>query len=121
MDEDFVCWFVWLFVGSKPEKLYFASGWEGSKPPGRGHTRGETQNCDVYTKDSGTTLRAHVLVNPWLTPKLTGWLASLDLRKLQDASSSTELRPPMPGMACSEVSSFFLLFFPLFHLFRIRN
>ena len=36
----------------------------------------------MHTKDSGTTVRARVLVNPWITPyKLTGWLASLDLRK----------------------------------------
>ena len=69
--------FVCLFVGMKPEKLY-SSRWEGSKPPGRGHTRAEAQTATCIP-DSGTN---HVLVNPLLTPcKLTGWLASLDLRK----------------------------------------
>ena len=59
----FVCLFVCLFVGIKPEKLYSASCWDGSKPPGSGHTRAEAQNRDVHTKDSGTH---HVLVNLWL-------------------------------------------------------
>jgi len=76
--ENIFFLFVCLFVGINPEKLYPASFWEGSKPPGSGHTRAEAQNSDVHTKDSGTN---HVLVSPWLTPKLTGWLASLDLRK----------------------------------------
>ena len=35
--------FVWLFVGLKPDKPYSASCWEGSKPPGSGHTRAEAQ------------------------------------------------------------------------------
>ena len=74
--------FVCLFVGIKPEKLYSFSCGEGSKPPGSGHTEAEAQIRDVHTKDRGTTVRAHVLVNKWLTPyKFTGWLASLDLRE----------------------------------------
>jgi len=40
---------------------------------------GRGTNRDVHTKDSGTY---NVPVNLWLTLyKLTGWLASLDLRK----------------------------------------
>jgi len=36
----------------------------------------------VNTKDRGTTVRAHELVNPWLKPyKLTGWLAWQYLRE----------------------------------------
>ena len=62
----FICLFVvYLFVGTKPEKLYYASCWEGNKQPGSGHTRVDAQNRDVHTKDSGTT---NVLVNPWITP-----------------------------------------------------
>jgi len=50
----------------------------------------------VRTKDSGTT---HVLVNLWLTLKLTGWLASLDMTKAtSDAFSATKRHPPMPCM-----------------------
>jgi len=60
----FVCLFVGLFVGIKPEKLYSASFWEGSKPSGSCHTRAEAQNCDVHTKDSSTN---HVLANLGLT------------------------------------------------------
>jgi len=41
----FVCFC--LFVGIKPEKLYSASCWEGSKPPGSDHTRTETQTMCV--------------------------------------------------------------------------
>ena len=48
----YIC-FVCLFVcWNKPNKLYSASSWEGSKPPGSGHTRAEAQNRDVHTKDS---------------------------------------------------------------------
>jgi len=39
--------FVCLFVGIKPEKLYPASCWEGSKPPGSDHTRAEAQTTCV--------------------------------------------------------------------------
>jgi len=42
---SFECLFVCLFVGIKPEKLYSASYWEGSKPPGSGHTRTETHTA----------------------------------------------------------------------------
>ena len=44
--------FVCLFIGTRPDKLYTTSCWEGSKPPGSGHTRSEAQNRDVYTKDT---------------------------------------------------------------------
>jgi len=74
--------FVCLFVGIKPEKLYSAPCWEESKPPESGHTRAEAHTTTCIPKDSGTTVWAHVPLNPWSTPcKLTGWLASLDLRK----------------------------------------
>jgi len=42
--------FVCMFVGIKPEKLYFASCWEGSKPHGSGHTRAEAQTATCIPK-----------------------------------------------------------------------
>ena len=48
--------FVCLFVGIKPENPYSTScGWEGSKPPGSGHTRTEAQTatCLPRPKVSG--------------------------------------------------------------------
>ena len=39
-----------MFVGIKPEKLYFASCWEGSKPHGSGHTRAEAQTATCIPK-----------------------------------------------------------------------
>jgi len=44
----FVCLFVCLFVQIRPEKLYSASCWEGSKPPGNDHTRAETQTTFLF-------------------------------------------------------------------------
>jgi len=44
------CLFVWLFVGIKPVKLYSASCWKGSKPPGSGHTRAEAQTATCIPK-----------------------------------------------------------------------
>jgi len=70
--------FVCLFFGINPKKLYSASCWEGSKPPGNDHTRAEAQTTCI--PKTGTN---HVRVNLWLTLyQLTGWLASLDLRQL---------------------------------------
>ena len=37
----FVCLFVCLFVGINPEKICFASCWEGIQPPGSDYTRAE--------------------------------------------------------------------------------
>ena len=65
--------FVCFFVGRKPEKLYCASSWEGSKLPWEWSHTGRGTNHDVHIKDSGTN---HVLVNLLLTPELTAWLAS---------------------------------------------
>ena len=50
-------------------------------------------------KDSGTN---HVRINRWLTLyKLTGWLASLDLRKpYTDVSSTTEMTTPYALLFC---------------------
>jgi len=39
-----------LFVEIKPKKLYSASCWEGSKPPGSGHTRAEAQTATCIPK-----------------------------------------------------------------------
>ena len=41
--------FVCLFVGIKPEKLYSVSYWEGSKPPGSGHTRSGHTRAEAHT------------------------------------------------------------------------
>ena len=72
----FVCLFVcWNKTRKTTLRLLF--DWEGSKPPGSGHTRAEAQTTCV--PKTGTY---YVRVNPWLTLyKLTGWLASLDLRQ----------------------------------------
>ena len=74
-----ICLFVCLFVGINPEKLYSSSfSWREVNPLGviTHRHRHSLRACD---KDSGTD---HVRVNQWLTLyKLTGWLASLDLRK----------------------------------------
>ena len=40
--------FVCLSVGIKAEKLYSASCWEGSKPPGSGYTRAEAPTEWIY-------------------------------------------------------------------------
>jgi len=47
--------FVCLFVGIKPQKLFFASCWEGSKPPGSDHTRAEAQTTCVPKTAAQTT------------------------------------------------------------------
>ena len=47
--------FFCLLVGIKTEKLYSASCWEGSKPPGSDHTRAEAQTTCIPTTAVQTT------------------------------------------------------------------
>jgi len=71
----FVCW-------NKPRKTILRLLLGGKWTPWEWSHTGRGTDRDVHTKDNGTAVRAHVLVDPWLTLyKLTGWLASLDLGK----------------------------------------
>jgi len=51
----FVCLFVCLFVEIKPDNLYSASCWEGSKPTGSGYTRAEAQTATCIPKTAAQT------------------------------------------------------------------
>jgi len=74
----FLSLFVCLFVGIKPEKLYSASCWKGSKAPGSDHTRAEAPTCVPKTAAQTTylsiyfkTLQVDRLARiPGLTPAL---------------------------------------------------
>jgi len=55
----FVCLFDCLFVGIKPGKLYSASWWEGSKPPGHTRAEAQTAKCIPQTAAQTTYLSIH--------------------------------------------------------------
>jgi len=98
--------FFCLFVEIKPENPFSAScvGREVN-PREWSHTGRGTNH--VRTKDSDTY---HVLVNLWLTLyKLTGWLASLDLRQPYTKGILSH-RKASPHALFDELVSFFLSF-----------
>jgi len=62
----FVCC---LFVGMKPEKLYSASCWEGSNPPGSDYTRQRHKPRRAYQTqrhDSSSPRTAKVFFGSWV-------------------------------------------------------
>ena len=85
----FICLFVCLFVGIKPEKLYSASCWEGSKPPGSGHARVDSVNRPQIINWVCVLL---CFIKPILGnrygPQSRGFLVSTDLRQPGVAGSS---------------------------------
>jgi len=75
----FAGWFVCLFFGIKPEKLYPTSCWEGSKPPGSGHTRAEAHNRDIRSGSKRRAipgLRARSPSDQWTISRSFEWTAS---------------------------------------------
>jgi len=93
----FVCLFVCLYKTRK--SILRSLCLEGSNNPWEWlHTESDTD----HVRDTGDSGTNHVLVNQWLTLyKLTGWFASLDLRKpYTDASSTTEITTPYALTFC---------------------
>jgi len=107
--------FVCLFVGIKSEKLYSASSWEGSKPPGSDYTRAKAQSSlkkKGATKYSRPSLRRKGnLRSGWCALNRTCFLSSSHylpfdwpshlIKELNTWSPCLQPRP-----ACSHVCTF---------------
>jgi len=91
---SFFFFFDCLFVGINPEKLYSASCWEASKPPGSGHTRAEAQTATCIPK-TAAQITYFKGVNLWLKPL-------------------TVIVPQLGGLVFWDRTSHFLLFFHFF-------
>jgi len=100
----FVCW-------NKTRKLILHLLMGGKYTPWEWLHTGRGTNREVHTKDRGTTVWAHVLVNPWLTLyklKQAGSHHWTYVSPIQDASSTTERRPPMPCITWNDVLKWFI-------------
>jgi len=94
----FVCLFVLCWEGSKPPGSDHTRAevlcWEGSKPPGSDHTRAEAQTTRVPKTAAQTTYWS--INDLHSTSSRAGSHHWTYASPIQDASSATERRPPMP-------------------------